>query len=184
MQNSLGKSGISGETYLMVSDLLKILSAVQHASSTEEKNRLEGVLLSAVEQDIRNLFEDPKFPQRKRSFQSIQGALGIFDEDPQKLKKILYEMGARKRIGRKDYWHLSETSVDLDTARSRNPLLSWSRLLSALGGIAAIVAVLGFFQLDGTIIWDMLTDYSDRQECLEAANGNMRKISKCYKDFP
>ena len=27
-------------------------------------------------------------------------------------------------------------------------------------------------------------EFANRQECLEAANANMRKISECYRDYP
>ena len=98
----------------MVSDLLKILQAIQAAHSDEEKKKLEHELSDAVQTEIRNLFEG--YPKRRRSFDAIRENLGIFDppEKQEELKNILFSMGARPQKGKggKNYWQLPEPEPD------------------------------------------------------------------------
>ncbi len=165
----------------MISDLLKILSAIQDAKSSEEEAALRRELQQAVEVDIRAHFDNAQYPNRKRSFESIKKALGIFDDNPQELKTILYAMGARPKRGRADYWHLPK-----DRARSspqQAKPMSWSRVYAGLGALAALVAILGFFGVSGADIFGG-PEFTNRQECLDAANSNMRKISECYRNHP
>ena len=107
----------------MISDLLKILQAIQSSSSAEEKARLEQELLTAVESDINALFDDPKYPKRRRTFGAIRRALGIFDDGPQRLKEILYNMGARPVSGEGDeaYWELKKAVARMDSGGSVLP---------------------------------------------------------------
>jgi hypothetical protein len=150
----------------MVSDLLKILQALQAAQSAEEKDRLEQELRVAVAADIRALFAE--YPNRRRTFGAIRGNLGIFDppEKQEELKAILYAMGARPKSGEGDtkYWHLpadTGTDVSIDDTPPRPAwTLIYGLVLIAFLGAAAF----GVFQFD--LLGSSAPSYASFAECV------------------
>jgi len=184
----------------MISDALKLLQTIQAAKSKEEENKLEAELVDAVTEDIRKLFDDPSFKRRRRSFRAIRTSLGIFDAEQERLKRILYAMGARPQRGEGEeaLWHLPKRN-DSTRKTSRNPRFRWSRVYSLLGATAALVAILGIIGFSDMNFVDFsklrfkgfsdfkfftLGESQTRQDCLNDTSANMRKISKCYRDFP
>lgn len=116
----------------MISDLLKILQAIQTSQSAEERAQLEQELNRAVEDDIRTLFAE--YENRRRTFGAIRENLGIFDppEKQEELKNILYAMGARpqKGSGDKKYWHLPDTTEQ--PKPPPDPRTPWSLIYAIL----------------------------------------------------
>ncbi|MEO0990676.1 MAG: hypothetical protein AAFX00_06990 [Pseudomonadota bacterium] len=174
----------------MISDLLKILEAIRSASSEKEKARLEDELLSAVRTDIQRLFDDLDYPNRRRTFMEISQVLGIFDDDPQKLKEILYEMGARPKSGEGDetFWELKAVTHAVSDQELRTPErtsgIGWPKIYAILGAFAALVAIFGFFGIGNFNDLFPGDEPATKAECLAAANGNFRRISECERLFP
>ena len=148
----------------MIGDLVKLFQAVQSAQTEQEKSDREEALRQAVEADIRALFDDPKYPQRRRSFSAIRKGLGIFDSDPEKLKGILYAMGARPKgqgEGDEAHWHLpAATVVSGEAPESDPPRLTrrrpmpWIWLAAIIG--AGALAYLFWPVLQGLVTPDPL----------------------------
>ena len=156
----------------MVSDLLKILQALQAAQSAEEKARLEQELRDAVETDIRALFAE--YPNRRRTFGAIRGNLGIFDppEKQEELKAVLYAMGARPKNGEGDtkYWHLPATTDAGARTLETPPRPPWTLIYGAV-----LIALLGgaaysLFQFD--LIDPRAPSYASFSDCIAAQPDN------------
>ena len=129
----------------MISDLLKLLQAIEAAQSAEEKARLSEELSAAVKSDIRQLFDDATSDQL--SFSAIKDALGIFDpeEKQQELKQILYGMGARRTADpdENEAWHFPKAVQEPKEPPKKPP---WS-LIYAI--ILIVVLVIGAFSIFG-----------------------------------
>jgi len=98
---------------LSAGDLIELYSAVQNSVDVEEKRRRANQFDDAVAANIRELFDDPKFPKRRRSFGVIRKSFGgYFDDEPKELHKHLIRMGASHKKGSDDdaLWHLPEST--------------------------------------------------------------------------
>lgn len=93
---------------ISIGDLTNLYKAFQSEQFDEEKRRREGQLNDAVELHIRNLFDDPLYPKRRRSFGIIRNRLPIFDGEPIELRRHLVRVGAHreKGDGEDELWHL------------------------------------------------------------------------------
>ena len=145
----------------MISDALKILETIQSAQSAGEKEKLESDLLDAIREDIQDFFDDPKYPLRRRSFGAISRKLGIFDDDPQQLKEILFKLGARpsKGEGEDTQWHLPKSATNIQTPKKRK---TWASIYSALGALAALLAILAYFGVTPGDILSFVSGGADR----------------------
>ncbi len=166
----------------MIRDLIALFDTVRSAQDAQEKADRLADLENAVHAEIRDLFDDIGDADRKTSFGAIKTRLAIYDNDPDALTAILFAMGARRASGTGDaaLWHLPgpEAAPPDPPARPRR----WQATAAVLGlGALAVLAATnldtlrGFFGGDG---------FATKTDCLAAANGNMRKISECERQFP
>lgn len=117
-------------------DLIKLYSAVQSSADAEEKRRRAGEFDDAVSANIRELFSDPKYPKRRRSFGAIRKSFGgYFDDNPNELRKHLIRIGASHKRGDGDdaFWHLP-----INDGKNSWTTFTWSKI----GAIAAIASAL------------------------------------------
>ncbi|MBG6148686.1 hypothetical protein IWQ51_006860 [Labrenzia sp. EL_142] len=124
-------------------DLLKLYSAVQSAADAEAKRERANELDDAIKRNIFELFEDPAYPKRRRSFGVIQKAFGgYFDEDLKELRGHLIRIGATrvKGEGTETLWHLP--------ASTKGSWTDWLRISWASFGTVLIVLTLLVFTLD------------------------------------
>lgn len=177
----------------MIGDLLKILDAVKSASDDHERGEREIELTRAIQSEIQSLFDDARYPKRRRSFGTIRKRLGIFDDNPGELKQRLFGMGARVQKGDGDeaLWHLpkpaevasapsagaQQTERSAPSPQERWPV-PWLGLTVGLGAVASVVSLMTFFQVTPEDIYDFLTgasEFCDRtamkaeifQQCLD-----------------
>lgn len=176
----------------MLTDLLTLRKELQSAATESERRSRDAAFRTAVEAEIRTLFDDPDFPARRRSFSVIRKRLGVFDADADALKEILFSMGARVHRGEGDtaLWTLppEETGSARPAPRPRS---RWS--LQKLAGVAVVVAI-GLVATDMVI--ETLTGRSGlafaqawlgptgtHADCLENADGRLLEILKCHREF-
>lgn len=168
----------------MIRDLIALFETVRTAQSDQERSDRETDLQQAVRTEIRRLFDDPKYPKRRRTFAAIRKPLAIYDNDPDTLTAILFAMGARRVDGNGDdaLWELAVTSdQDTPAAPPKRPV-RWQTIAAGVGLLAlAILVVTNFDALRDRFFGQ---GYSSKAECLAAANGNMRRISECERSFP
>lgn len=135
----------------MIGDLIKIFETVQSAQTEQERKDLERQLVSAAQAEIRVLFDDPKYPRRRRTFGAIRQRLAIFDNDPDKLTQILFLMNARRLRGDGDdaLWELPNAQTP---DSPRNPM-RWQTVALLIGACAlVIVGFLNFSTLRGLFL--------------------------------
>lgn len=165
----------------MISDLLKILNAIQTSQSDEQREELESELLRKVQSEIEALFT--KFPERRRTFGAIREALGIFDPPAkqEELKQILFDLGARPKNGKGDqkYWHLPLVE-ELSETSSGSTWKGW-RLVYSIVLLAFLVsAAYGLFKV---FTLSSILEIGSLEECLKQKNLSMKEISKCFRDY-
>lgn len=127
---------------LGASDLVNLYSAVQTTVDTEEKRKRANEFDDAVAANIRELFGDPRYPRRRRSFGVIRKSFGgYFDDDPKELHKHLIRIGASHKKGSNDdaLWHLPDGA-----GYSSHNLMSWGTIGAIAAVISAMVAVLEY----------------------------------------
>ena len=82
----------------MISDLLtlrkELISAADNQDAADRKARFD----AQVRREIARLFDDPQYPQRRRSFGVIRKRLGVFDENDPELKAIDNFLGLQKEL--------------------------------------------------------------------------------------
>ncbi len=172
----------------MISDLLDILKAIQSAQDSDQKAILERQLKERVEAVLHKFFDDgeAEYPRRKRTFQAIRTHIGIFDENPQGLKEILFAMGANRSgsDGDDGYWHLPKTmesGASTKTATKKRMRINWPMMFGGLGVIAAAIAILefvfDFFEPEP----DMPTTF---RECIATGDPGPERRIECLKKFP
>jgi len=168
----------------MIRDLIAIFDAVLGAQSDQEKADREAELLDAVRAEIRDLYDDPKYPRRRRTFGAIRQRLAIYDNDPDTLTKILFAMNARRVKGDGDtaLWELPRQVEGAETPAPPRKPMRW-QTLAAIIAIGAVV-VLGALNFNTVRGWFAGSGPATKAECLAAANGNMRRISECERLFP
>lgn len=157
----------------MVSDLLKILQAIQSAQSDEEKRRLESEFAQAVHAHIRDFYDDPRYPRRRRSFAAIRKSLQIYNDKESDLRDVLYAMGGRavKGDGEDALWELPENPGT--PMPDPPPRAVWSQVYVALAAIAVLVAGGGWFLgLYG----------SGEPPICNLAELNLRELERCEED--
>lgn len=179
----------------MINDALSILEAIRSAKDAEEKQRLENELLGIVQSDIKSVFDNPQYPKRKRSFRAIQGALGIFDDDPQELKEILFKMGARPTNSKRKYWHLPKDATRPSEvhrlAKKRKNGPTWSLIITSLGALAAFVTLLTWLDVRPKHIYCAIFDCRQPtlSTCLTKAaeiqvlENREKAQNRCFADF-
>ena len=162
----------------LISDLLKILEAIQSSQSDEERAELESKLLEEVKNEIKKMFE--KYPKRRRTFGALRQGLGIFDppERQEELKKILFDMGARPTTGDGDekYWHLPK-SLDLETGTNGKRSL-WPFVYTIL--LLVFLIASGYTLFADNIFPFVMNQTLD--ECLKQKNLSMMEISNCFRE--
>ena len=182
----------------MIGDLLDLLRAAQSAQSDQEKTERESAFRQAVEVEIQNLFQDPKYPNRRRSFGAIRKRLGVFDKDPDGLKHILFGMGALVYSGENDdaFWELPDmvgatngigntiigpSDPVKPPRRSRN----WVPLIFLAICIVVVLSLWEtvFSKIPIGSLSDLFEPDRTHADCVAKANGIMTEIIKCHQEF-
>ena len=176
-----------------LSDFLELADRLKTAKTEDDKRQHQEALRNLIEADIRRIFDDAEYPNRRRSFGVIRKKLGIFDDSSDHrsaaaLRETLYLMGARVHSGEGDdaFWHLPKTTdstdenVD-DKDQPRRPRLS--HVYSLLIAGAALVAVLTYFEIKPRDILNLVRETQTRDTCINEANGIWMEIIKCNEKF-
>ncbi len=97
----------------MLGDLVKLYDAVQSAETDREKLRRESELNDRISHYLYRMFDDPEFPNRRRTLGALKKGLAIFDDDPILLQTHLVRVGATRLRGDGDdeLWHLPQDSA-------------------------------------------------------------------------
>jgi hypothetical protein len=175
----------------MIGDLLKLFETVQSAQSDQEKADREHELETAVQAEIRSMFDDPKYPRRRRSFGAIRQRLAIFDDDPGRLTEILFRMKARRVRGDGDdaLWQLPEQTPGATGSQPPRKRRRWQTVAAVLLGVGIVLGLVSANKIGPSDVYRFVASSfqsgpATRQDCLDQADGNMRKVTQCYQDFP
>ncbi len=181
-----------------ISDFLEIADRLRAAQDASEKVAVSQELQLAIQAEIQDLFDDPKYPNRRRSFGAIKIRLGIIDDSSAefsqaRLRQILFGMGARVHRGDGDeaLWELPHKDEQSKSKNGRSDIRSrsrWSYIYAALGALASIFAILAWFEVTPARIWESVFDggpIEERtyEECTRAANDTFVEIMKCKEKF-
>ena len=173
----------------MISDVLtlrkELISAADNQDAADRKARFD----AQVRREIARLFDDPQYPQRRRSFGVIRKRLGVFDENDPELKAILFSMGARVHSGEGEaaLWELAPGAATPPVPPGRKrPLpvrLGLIGLVSAvvLGALNMVLVTLTDTSLFA-LAQGLVRPPETLQSCLENANGTMTEILRCNQD--
>lgn len=171
----------------MIGDLTKLFDSVQKASTEQEKLRRATQLDDAIENQVRALFDDPEFPRRRRTLGAIKKGFAIYDEDPIGLQTHLVRIGARriKGDGDDELWELPAGSA----SGGGGGRFNWRTTAGIIGAVAALIAISASFGYGPREIARQVglidsAEHANLQECLDRVDGNMRKVSACYRDYP
>ena len=132
---------------ISVGDLIKLYDAVQSATNAEEQRRRASELDDAIERGIVELFDDPKYPRRRRSFGVIRKTFGgYFDAKPDQLRGHLIRVGAKWVKGDKEdaLWHMPKEASNDQKQKSRNFV---GLAFVVLAAILIILGTIGLFGL-------------------------------------
>ncbi len=158
----------------MALDPIKIEEALRAARSEREKLYQQARLTFSIRKAIHDLFDDPAYPQRRRSFGAIRNKLGIFEGKEQELRDMLFAMQARVHRGEGDdqLWHLpADAPRPVEPERPRPPY----RLI-ILAVLAVLLLVLGLWkQIAGETpfetlsrLWPNPVEFETFAECIAA----------------
>ena len=169
----------------MISDLLTLRKELISASDASEVAEKKARLTEQVQREISALFDDPKYPERRRSFGVIRKRLGIFDENDPELREILFAMGARVHRGEGEdaLWELRHAHAPISTVRPKRPLRFRLGLIALVCAVVLVAVNTLSTTLTGTsllaLLQDLLGPTQTHEDCLKAANGTMTEILKC-----
>jgi hypothetical protein len=143
----------SNENY-MIGDLVKLYEFVQKATDKQTEQARQAELDAQVKAEIEKLFQpNRRWPKGRRRFEAIISALGIFDDRPDDLRKVLFEMGARRKAGKdgEELWELVVVGENEELSTDGGgQSISWLKWLGwSVALMAGLVAIAEFFGFTG-----------------------------------
>lgn len=173
----------------VLSDLLTLRKELLSASAGQEKAQKETAFQAQVADEILAFYDNPKYPQRRRSFSRIRERLGIFEADDPELKSILFSMGARVHRGNGEdaVWEMPlQVNTPPPAAPAKRPMLPRLGLGLIVLAVALVMANTVLSTVFGVTIPDFLKGMGRPEQtheaCLEAANGTFLEIVKCNSE--
>lgn len=142
------------------SELFELYRAAQSSVDAEEKRRRAAEFDDAVSHNVKELFDDPSYPRRRRSFGVIKKSFGgYFDNDLNELKRHLIRIGASHVRGEGDsaLWYLPRGNIRAKIKR-----------FVSLAAIVCGVLIFSVFLEGYQEIWDAIKCYfcfGDRLVC-------------------
>ena len=125
-------------------DPTEILDRYETKTNARMKAYEKDLFTYAVQVRIHDLFDDPQYPRRRRSFEAIRKKLGIFEGREAELRQRLFDMSAEviKGEGEDQLWHLPPGTPRPEEPKKPRPPV----LLLGLMVLAVAVAVLIFWE--------------------------------------
>lgn len=169
----------------MISDLLTLRKELISASDAQDVARKQTRLTQQVRVEIAALFDDPKYPERRRSFGVIRKRLGIFEENDPELKDILFDMGARvhRGEGEEALWELTAAEPPTPPVRRKRPLIVRLGLIALVVAVVLVAINTVMLTLTGTslraLAQGVMAPPQTWQSCLTDADFTMTEILKC-----
>lgn len=136
-----------------------------------------------VRQRIEVLFEDQKYPKRRRTFKRIRAALGVYDGRDADLKELLFDMGAFPKGGEGDdaLWELPLKEVVVEPENKDSGGSHLGKMGIIFGIVAAIVAILTWLEVAPIDIFSKISNFwwpETVEECRRAAI-NLKEFAEC-----